>query len=152
MRTRTNIILTSLLASTLFAGEYSQLLAAQNNMGGGANGASINVTATVLGLGANVSVPTVAPVTLSPQGGSTSNQVASVNVQLGVPGVLTVLSTGLVVNTTSGTISSSAHAEGNSTVNNLNILNGLVTASTVRAKSTSDVNVDSATSSGAWSF
>ena len=152
MRTRTNIILTSLLASTLFAGEYSQLLAAQNSVGGGANGASVNVTATVLGVGANVSVPTVTPVTLPPQGGSTSNQVASVNVQLGVPGVLTVLSTGLVVNTTGGTISSSAHAESNSTVNNLNLLNGLVTASTVRAKSTSDGNGASATSSGAGSF
>jgi hypothetical protein len=153
MRTRTNIILSSLLASILFAGEYSQLLAAQNSVGGGANGASVNVTATVLGVGANVFVPTVAPVTLPPQGGSTSNQVASVNVQLGVPGVLTVLSTGLVVNTTSGTIlSSAAHAESSSTVNNLNILNGLVTASTVRAKSTSDGNGAAATSTAAGSF
>jgi len=153
MKTNLRVFVVVVTAIALMAASELTPKAAVNSVSGHANGASVNVTATVLGVGANVSVPTVAPVTLPPQGGSQTNQVASVNVQLGIPGVLTVLSTGLVVNTTSGTISSSAaHAESSSTVNNLNILNGLVTASTVRAKSTSDGNGASATSTDTGSF
>ena len=153
MGTATKKILVCVLATTLFASIGTVSLAAQNAVSGGANGASVNVTATVVGVGANVSVPTVAPVTLPPQGGSQTNQVASVNVQLGVPGVITVLSTGLVVNTTAGTLSqTAAHAESTSTINNLNILNGLVTATTIRSKATSDGNGTTATSSAAGSF
>jgi hypothetical protein len=154
MKIKLRGLLVGMLAAILLAGsEFTLMAQASNSVSGGANGANVDVIATVLGVGANVSVPTVAPVALPPQGGSQTNQVASVDVQLGVPDVLTVLSTGLVVNTTSGTISSSAaHADGSSTVNNLNILNGLVTASTVRAMSTSDGNGASATSSAAGSF
>ena len=142
-----------MLATSLFAGtqivSFAQI---QNAVGGGANGASVNVSATVLGLPATVQVPAVAPVNLPSQGGSFNNQVASVNVGI-TPGVLPVLSTGLVVNSTEGSLSqTSAHAESTSTINNLNILNGLVTAATIRSKSTSDGNGAAATSSAAGSF
>lgn len=139
-----------ILTVACIAGGLAQ---SQNSVGGGANGANVNVTATILGLGANVSVPSVAPVTLPPQGGSFNNQVASVDVGLGVPRVLTVLSTGLIENTTAGNVSSSsAHSESSSTVHNLNVLNGLVTATTIRSKSTSDGNGSSATSTDAGTF
>src|SRR5687768_15629845 len=106
-----------ILTVACIAGGLAQ---SQNSVGGGANGANVNVTATILGLGANVSVPSIAPVTLPPQGGSFNNQVASADVGLGVPRVLTVLSTGLIENTTAGNVSSSsAHSESSSTVHNL---------------------------------
>jgi hypothetical protein len=153
-----NNTIRDLLAVSLTAGltlvmNLTLLAQAANAVSGGANGASVSVSATVLGNPASVSVPNVAPVTLPSQGGSATNQVASVNVQLAIPGVLTALSTGLVVNNTSGNISSSAaHAESSSTVDNLNILSGLVTATTVRARSTSDGNGNSASSTAAGSF
>ena len=124
----------------------------QNTVGGGANGASVSVSATVLGIPANVEAPSIAPVSLPPQGGSFTDQVASVSVGIS-PGVMPVFSTALVVNTTAGTLSqSAAHAESSSTVNNLNILNGLITATTIRSKSTSDGNGTTATSSAAGSI
>jgi hypothetical protein len=125
----------------------------QNSVGGAANGASGHMTATVAGTNASANVLPVAPVSLPPQGGSSTNQVASVFAELSTPGVVTALSTGLVVNSTSGSVTqSSAHAESTSTVNNLNILNGFVTAGTIRSKSTSDGDGTSASSSAAGSF
>jgi hypothetical protein len=125
---------------------------ASNSVGGNANGAAVNVSATVVGIGADVQVPTVAPVSLPPQGGSFTNQVASVNIGIS-PGVLPVLATSLIVNSTSGSITSAAaHSESTSTVNNLNLLNGLITATTINSKSTSDGNGTVASSSGAGSF
>jgi len=125
----------------------------QNTVGGGANGASVGVTASVLGIDASVSAPAFAPVTLPPQGGSNTDQVASVNVGLAIPGVVTVLSTGLIINSTSGSIGqATAHAGSSSTVNAVNILNGLVSAATVVSRCSSDANGSSATSSGAGSF
>ena len=151
-----NTIRTSVLflACIILAASPVFLLAqTQNSVGGAANGAGANVTATVAGLNAGVTVLPVAPVTLPSQGGSDTNQVASVFAELGTHGVLTVLSTGLVVNSTSGTLTqTSAHSESTSTINNLNILNGLVTAATIRSKSTSDANGSSATSSASGSF
>jgi hypothetical protein len=142
-----------LVSILIAANPVYSLVQAQNSVGGSANGASANVTATVAGINADVTVPPVAPVTLPAQGGSDTNQVASVFAQLSTPGVVTVLSTGFVANATSGFVTqSSAHSESSSTVNNLSILNGLVTASTIRSKSTSDGNGASATSTAAGSF
>ncbi|HXG93715.1 MAG TPA: choice-of-anchor P family protein [Blastocatellia bacterium] len=154
MLIKLRIILGFLLITTLFtSAEPSSLAQTQNSVGGGANGAQVNITANVLGATANVSVPQLAPVTLPPQGGSATNQVASAFAELSAPGVLTTLSTGLIVNSTSGNVSSSAaHAESTSTVNGVNILNGLVTATTIRSKSTSDSNGATASSTGAGSF
>ncbi|GEM_PF-2471905 len=154
MRARIKTILVyALTAMCVAANQPSSLAQSQNVVEGGANGAGVNVTATVLLAQANVSVPNLAPVTLPAQGGSFTNQAASANIGLGIPGVLTVLSTGLVVNSTSGAITqTSAHAESASTINNVNILNGLVTAATVRSKSASDSNGASATSTSAGSF
>ncbi|HJZ67002.1 MAG TPA: choice-of-anchor P family protein, partial [Blastocatellia bacterium] len=143
-----------LAVSVLMAtGPASLLAQSQNSVGGTANGGSANITATVGGLNANARVLPVAPVNLPSQGGSDTKQVASVFAELGVAGVMTVLSTGLVNNSTSGSVTqSAAHAESTSTVNNLNILNGFVTAATIRSSSTSDGNGDSASSTGAGSF
>src|SRR6185369_9297717 len=81
-----------------------------------------------------------------------NNQIASVNIGIS-PGVLPVLATSLIVNSTSGSVTSgSAHAESTSTVNNLNLLNGLITATTINSKSASDGNGTTASSSGAGSF
>ena len=153
MRSAFKRIMVWLLVTTLPSGiGISSFAQTQNAVGGGANGASVNVSATVLGVPSNVSVPFVAPVSLPPQGGSATDQVASVNVSIN-PGVLPVLSTGLIINTTSGIITqTSAHAESTSTVNTLNLLNGLVTATTIRSKSTSDGNGTTANSSSAGSF
>ena len=153
MGTAFKSFLVCILATTLSLGiGIVSSAQSQNTVGGGANGASVNVSATVLGIPADVQVPNVAPVSLPPQGGSFSNQVASVSVSI-TPGVLPVLSTGLVINTTAGTITqSAAHAESTSTVNILNVLNGLITANTVRSKSTSDGNGTTAVSSAAGSF
>jgi hypothetical protein len=137
----------------LGSGVVQSAAQAQNTIGGGANGASVGVAASVLGINASVSAPAFAPVTLPPQGGSSTDQVASVNVGLAIPGVVTVLSTGLIINSTSGSIGqAAAHAESSSTVNSVNVLNGLVTASTIVSRSSSDANGSSATSSGAGSF
>jgi hypothetical protein len=123
-----------------------------NRVGGRANGASVNVSANVLSVPAIVSVPAVAPVDLPSQGGSFNNQVASASAEVS-PGVMPVLSTSLISNATTGTISQNgAHAESTSTVNNLNLLGGLITASTVRSKSTSDGNGTTASSSATGSF
>jgi putative Ig domain-containing protein/Big-like domain-containing protein len=149
LRTISLLSVIALLAS----GTIQSVAQAQNTVGGGANGASVGVTATVLGVDASVSAPAFAPVTLPSQGGSSTNQLASMNVGLGVPGVCTVLSTGLIVNSTSGMIGqTAAHAESSSTVNSVNVLNGLVTAATIVSRSSSDANGSSATSSGAGSF
>lgn len=141
------------LAATLsFVNPVSSRAQNPNAVGGRANGASVNVGATVLAVPATVSVPAVAPVDLPSQGGSFNNQVASASAELD-PGVMPVVSTSLVVNATMGSISqTSAHAESTSTVNNLNLLAGLVTASTVRSKATSDGNGTSASSSAAGTF
>ena len=142
------VILVSILMA---ANPFSSPAQTQNSVGGSANGASTTLTATVLGSLASVSRPSVAPVTLPPEGGSFTNQAASTNSE--IPGVLPASSTGLVINTTSGTVTqSSAHAESTSTVDNLNILNGLITASTIVSKSTSDGDGTAATSTGAGSF
>ena len=153
MGTATKMILVCVLATTLFAGiGIVSLAQTQNAVGGGADGASVNVSATVLGTSANVLVPSLAPVSLPSQGGSFTNQVASASAEIS-PGVMPVLSTGLVVNTTAGTLTqNAAHAESTSTVNTVNVLNGLITASTIRSKSTSDGNGTTATSSAAGSF
>lgn len=116
MKNKIKVFLVLMTAAVFMTGSPLMLLAqGSNSVGGSANGASVNVSATVLGVPANVSVPLVAPVTLPAQGGSDTNQVASVNIGLPITGVLTVLSTGLIVNSTSGNISSSsAHAESTS--------------------------------------
>jgi len=152
MKTIRNLIpfLTSIF---LLANPVFSLAQAQNSVGGTANGASANTTANVAGIDASVTVLPVAPVTLPAQGGSDTNQVASVFVELGVKGVVTVLSTDLVANSTSGSLTqTSAHSESVSTINNLNILNGLVTATTIQSKSSSNADGSSATSSSAGSF
>ncbi len=148
-----NRILVSLLVLPLVASiPVAALSQSQNSVGGAANGASVNVTATVLGIPASVSVPTVAPVGLPPQGGSFSNQLASASAEIN-PGVMPVLSTGLIENTTAGSISQTgAHAESSSTVDDLNLINGLITAATIKSKSTSDGNGAGAGSSAAGSF
>lgn len=131
---------------------FSSRAQSSNAVGGRASGASVNVGANVLAVPATVSVPAVAPVDLPPQGGSFNNQVASASAEL-TPGVMPVLSTALIVNSTLGAIGqTSAHAESTSTVNNLNVLAGLVTASTIRSKSSSDGNGTIAGSSAAGSF
>ena len=154
MKKRSSRIVTLLSVTVLLGSSVIQSVAqAQNTVGGGANGASVGVTASVLGVNASVSAPAFAPVTLPPQGGSSTDQVAGVNVGLAIPGVVTVLSTGLIVNSTSGSIGqAAAHAESSSTVNTVNVLNGLVTATTIVSRSSSDANGSSATSSGAGSF
>ena len=111
------------------------------------------MTAIVAGINADVTIPPLAPVTLPSQGGADNNQVANVFVGLGIPGVITVLSTGLVVDSTSGSLNqSAAHSESTSTVNNLKVLNGLVSATTIRSKSTSDGNGVSAVSNDGGTF
>ncbi|MEW6207095.1 MAG: choice-of-anchor P family protein [Acidobacteriota bacterium] len=154
MKAKIKAILICLLATTCVASNQMFSLAqAQNSVGGGANSASVNLTASVLGVPANASAPSFAPVTLSPQGGSVTNQVASASVALGIPEAITVLSTGLIVNSASGAVNqTSAHAESSSTVNSVSILDGLITAATIRSKSTSDGNGASATSTGEGSF
>jgi hypothetical protein len=143
-----------LIVSILLTLNTAPLLAqTQNSVGGSANGGSANVTATVAGINASATVLPVAPVNLPPQGGSFTNQVASVFAELSAPGVLTVMSTGAVVNTTSGSVTqSSAHAESSSTVNNVNLLNGFVTAAMICSQSSSDGNGASASSSAAGSL
>jgi len=153
MKTILNQVIRVFLAAALsFVSPVSSHAQNPNAVGGRANGASVNVGATVLAVPATVSVPAVAPVDLPSQGGSFNNQVASASAEIS-PGVMPVLSTSLVVNSTMGSISqTSAHAESTSTVNNLNLLGGLVTASTVRSKATSDGNGTIASSSAAGSF
>lgn len=125
--------------------------AGQNAVGGGANGGSAQTTATVLGAPATVALSPIAPVTLPPQGGSFSNQAGGINA--GIPGVLPASSFGGVVDSTAGGLTpNGAHAESSSTVNSANILNGLITASQIVSKSSSDGNGNAANSSGAGSF
>ncbi len=153
MGTAVKRILVCVFATMLFAsvGIISRAQS-QNSVGGGANGANVNVIATVLGVQANVSVPALAAVSLPPQGGTFTDQLASASIEIS-PGIMPVLSTGLIINNTTGTIGqSAAHAESTSTINNLNVLNGLITATTIRSKSTSDGNGTLAASSGAGSF
>jgi hypothetical protein len=121
----------------------------QNSVGGGAVGAAGGTSANVLGLRADASVQ-VAPVTLPAQGGSFTNQVVSVNAT--IPGVLASTSAGVIIDTTAGSVTqSSAHAQSSSTVNQLNVLGGLVTASVIVSSAASDGNGHSATSSSAGS-
>lgn len=117
-----------------------------SSVGGGANGAVVTGSVRIVGLPVNVILTGAAPVTLPPTGGSSTNQIASVTA--GALGV-NILQTGLIVNTTSGTVGSpTSHAESTSTVNGLNILGGLVSATTIMSKSTSDCNGQTATSTG----
>src|SRR5204863_7934638 len=96
---RRMLILTLVLTSVM--GSVRMLRAqSQNAVGGGANGASSQINATILGVPTSVSMPSAAPVTLPPNGGSFSNQVNSTNTQ--VPGgALPGSSTGTVIDTTS---------------------------------------------------
>jgi hypothetical protein len=124
---------------------------AAGSVGGGANGATAGATATVGGLPVSATLTSAAPVTLPSTGGNVSDQVASVGLDLA--GVATVLSTGVITNSTSGTINAStAHAESTSTVNGINILNGFITAGTITSKASSNGNGSSASSSGAGSI
>jgi len=152
MTSRRKKALIFVLVATIFAnGKITLIAQSQNSVGGGANGASMTMTATVLGAQATVSRPSVAPVTLPPDGGSFTNQAAGSNSE--IPGVLPASSTGFVINETSGSVTlTSAHAESTSTVDNLNMLNGLITASKIVSKSTSDGDGKAAASSGAGSF
>jgi hypothetical protein len=123
---------------------------AAGSVGGAANGVVANATVNVLGVPTNLQLQSAAPVTLPSNGGNVSNQIASVN--LSVPGVVTVLSTGLITNSTAGTINASAaHADSTSTVNDIHILNNFITATTIQSVSSSDGNGSSASSTGAGS-
>ena len=140
-----------LVYSTVFVLVFASILSASraqsNSVQGAANGASSASTVTVLGVTTALNLASVAPVTLPPSGGSSTNQSQGVN--LGVP-ALTVLQAGPIVNTTSGSIgAASATAESSSTVDNVNIMAGLVTASRVVSKSRSDGNGTLATSTAA---
>lgn len=150
MVTRARSVLVYLLAAILFAGSSLQVRAAiLGVLNGSANGASVSGTVTVLGVPATVSLVSAAPVTL-PGGGTVTNQVASAGVN--VPGVLSVLSTGVIVNTSTGTIGqTTGHVVSSSTVNGLNILNSFITATTIASQATSDYNGTVATSTGAGS-
>src|SRR5689334_4791721 len=74
---------------------------AAGSVSGAANGAVVNANVTVLGVPTALTLTNAAPVSLPSTGGSVSDQIASVTVS--VPGVVTVLSTGLIQNTSSGT-------------------------------------------------
>ncbi len=122
-------------ASVLVMVAMFRVHATGNSVGGNANGCTVNSTVTVLGVSTVLTLNSAAPVTLPSTGGNLTNTIAAVGV--GVP-AQSVLQTGAITNATSGTLGvSSAHAESISTVNGLNILNGLVTADTIVAKSTS---------------
>ncbi|HEY6328971.1 MAG TPA: Ig domain-containing protein [Blastocatellia bacterium] len=122
----------------------------QNSVGGGANGGSMSMTATIMGTQTTASQPPIAPVTLPPQGGSVSNQAGSASA--GITG-LPASTTGIVTDTSTGSItSSSAQAQSTSTVNGLNALGGLVTASSIVANASSTGSGTTATSSGSGSF
>lgn len=149
MKPTTSITIVCLLAMAIYVENRSVSLAAQNSVGGSAVGVAVNATVTLGGLTAITNVTDGTSVTLPPTGGSDSEQVASLTV--GVPG-LTILQTGLIQNVTSGNIGpNSAHAESMSTVNATNVLNALVTADVIVAKSTSDSNGTTASSTGAGS-
>ncbi len=136
-------------ASALVMVAMLRVHATDNSVGGNANGCTVNSTVTVLGVSTVLTLNSAAPVTLPSTGGNLTNTIAAVGV--GVP-AQSVLQTGAITNATSGTLGvSSAHAESISTVNGLNILNGLVTADTIVAKSTSDGNGTSAASTSAGS-
>jgi hypothetical protein len=141
------ILATAILAGGRLASSYTS----QNSVGGGAFGAGGGTTATVSGSPITASQPAVAPVSLPPQGGSFTNQAASSSAS--IPGVMPASSTGLVTDTTSGSLTQSgAHAESSSTVNGMSILGGLVTGSQIVARAASDGNGTTATSTSAGSF
>lgn len=147
-RSKKNLVLATALVF-LSAAILSASLAQANSVSGGANGGSVSSTVRILGVTTPLNLPSIAPVTLPPSGGSSTNQVPGVN--LGVPAV-TVTQTDTIVNSTSGSVSgTSATAESSSTVTGLNILNGLVTADEVISKSKSDANGVLATSTAAGS-
>ena len=150
MRTKFRHASVYILASiVLFIASSLAAYAVSNSVGGKANGATVSATVRELGIDTNLTLASVAQVTLPSTGGDLTDTVASVSV--GVP-AQSVLQTGVVTNTTSGSVgASSAHAESSSTVHDLNILNGLVTADTIVAKSTSDGDGTTATSTGAGS-
>jgi hypothetical protein len=110
----------------------------------------MTITATILGTRTTASQPPLAPVTLPPQGGSVSNQSASAGA--GITGLPTS-TTGIVTDTSTGSVpSSSAQAQSTSTVNGLNALGGLVTASSIVANASSTGNGTTASSTAAGSF
>ncbi len=121
-----------------------------NSVSGGANGLTVNTTLSVAGVPSTVSVPNAAPVTLPAQGGNVSNQVLGLNI--GIPTVLPIISTGIITDTSTGVVgASSTTAMSTSTVNDVNILNGFITADTIVSKATSTGNSASVSSSGAGS-
>src|SRR5712692_4086075 len=110
MRKRARRSLVYLTAFVLVSASILSVSRAQaNSVQGAANGASSASTVKILGVTTELDLESVAPVTLPPSGGSSTNQTQGVN--LGVP-ALTVLQAGPVVNTTSGSIgATSATAE-----------------------------------------
>ncbi len=117
---------------------------AANAVGDNANGLAVSATVRVAGVPTSVNVPSAAPATMSSGGGDDSQSVVSVSVA--VPSLMQVVSTGVIENTVSGSLTSSAQALCTSTVNSLDVLGGLVTADTVVSQATSNSNGVAATS------
>lgn len=138
-----------LLTITLILGSSLFSVKADNSVGESANGLTLGASVTLPLVGTTtVNVASAAPVTLPSTGGSFTNSVASVTA--GIP-QLSILTTGIINTAASGSVTSTSHAESSSTVNNVNILNGLITAGTLISKATSNGNGATATSNATGS-
>lgn len=148
MRINLKALFVWLAASVLFVNSSTPLVAQTgNSVGGGANGGSAQASVTILGVTTTVTEPPIAPVSLPPEGGLVTDQADSRSLEAAG---IQFFSTGIVTNTTSGTVgATSAHAEGTSTVDGLNILAGLITADSITSRSASDGNGTTASSSAA---
>lgn len=152
MRSELRRVSVYLLAGCLILVGMPRRVYAANTVSGMAYGVNATVGLSILGV-INTTIPLVTiPMSTipMPSGGSDSDILPTVTLGtpevVVVPGLLTlqslsVLSTGLIQTSASGTVSPSASvASSTSTVSGLNILGGLITATTLQAKSTSSSN------------
>ncbi len=122
----------SLLATSFLIGVTALPAQAGNSVSGEAFGVSVNLGIVV--------VPKTPDVVLPPEGGMAENQVLSIS----VPGTLS--SRTLTVMTTGAIGANTASAQSSATVEQVDILNGLVTAKLVVAMSSSTASGSTATS------
>src|SRR5574337_14331 len=111
---------------------------AENSVSGEAFGVSVNVAGPLVPTG--VVIPKTPDVILPPNGGMVENQVLTIS----VPGIL--VSRTLTVMTSGAIAASKASAQSSATVEQLDILNGLVAAKLVVAMASSSADGSKATS------